>query len=188
MCENDAPDRRQGIASLPRPWSTAVQLVGTFGLAVFLVLYYVLLMQPQERARYDELRQSVEFLIAVVEKGLTLVTADQAKHLESLYVLAVANEVGVFIHDALEKGMEPSVLEAKTSEMMLRRTELLEGLTQKGGKNISETIVHRLATRGGISSKLAEEAVNWKGMSARDISKRCEEILEFSFAERRMKK
>ncbi len=155
---------------------------------IILLLYYVLVMHPQERARYDELRQSVESLIDVVEKGQSLITKNQGKRLESLYVLAVANEVGVFIHDALEKGVEPSALEAKISEMMLRRTELLEGLTQQGGKNISETIVHRIATRGGISSKLAEEASNWKDMSARDISKRCEEILESSFAERRMKK
>ena len=97
MSENNASDRPQGISSLPRPWSTAVQLVGTFGLAVFLVLYYVLVMHPQERARYDELRKSVESLIDVVEKGQSLITKDQAKRLESLYVLAVANEVGVFI-------------------------------------------------------------------------------------------
>ena len=188
MNELKEPKLPQTLASLPRPWSTAVQLVGTFGLAVFLVLYYVLVMQPRERARYDELRKSVESLISVVESGQTLITKDQAKRLESLYVVAMANEMGVYIHEALQKATGTDELEGKINQMMLNRTVLLEGLKQKGGKNISETIVHRLAGPGRVSQLLAKEAANWNNISVQDISKKCEGILESYFADTRRKK
>ena len=42
MDDNNEKDSKRGIRGLPRPWSIAVQVVGTFGLAVFLVLYYVI--------------------------------------------------------------------------------------------------------------------------------------------------
>ncbi len=63
------------------PWSLAVHLVGTFGLAVFLVLYYVLVMQPRAQASYDRLRGSVDALLQVVEKGQTLLRQEQGDRL-----------------------------------------------------------------------------------------------------------
>ncbi|MEE9263678.1 MAG: hypothetical protein V3V11_04410, partial [Vicinamibacteria bacterium] len=64
--------RQIGIRGLPETWSVVVQLTGTFGLAVFLVLYYVLFMQPRAQARYDQLTSSVDSLIDVVERGQTV--------------------------------------------------------------------------------------------------------------------
>ncbi len=186
--EDQETEEKPGFAGLPHPWSTAVQLVGTFGLAVFLVLYYVLVMYPQDRARYDELKNSVESLIAVVEKGQTLLTTDQSKRLESLFILGVANEIGVFIHDELQKGSDSASLLPKIDSMILRRTEWIEGFTQKGGRNISESIVHRIAEPGELNAALSQELPNMKTMSIREVSNRCQEILEFSFAERRMAK
>ena len=58
MATQDQEEAREvGIAGLPKGWAIAVQLVGTFALAVFLVLYYVLVMQPREAERYEQLRQ-----------------------------------------------------------------------------------------------------------------------------------
>ena len=62
MAETNKHPSGLGISGLPRPWSTVVQLVGTFGLAVFLVLYYVLVIHPQEEKRYEELKNSVQQL------------------------------------------------------------------------------------------------------------------------------
>ncbi len=189
MADNNKQDSARGISGLPRPWATAVQLIGTFGLAVFLVLYYVLVMQPQERARYDKLRDAVESLIHVVEKGQTLLTKDQAKRLESLYVVAVSNELGPVIHGELQKGTSADKLEDVIRRTMLQRIELLEGLAKKGGRSISEPIVHRIAAPNGVGKRVAEEATRqWKDHSLREVSKNLHDLLEFSFAERRMAK
>lgn len=64
--ENHPKSEEVGIAGLPKSWAVAVQLVGTFGLAVFLVLYYVLVMQPKDAQRYEQLRQSVTSLGEIV--------------------------------------------------------------------------------------------------------------------------
>ncbi len=189
MADNNEQASSTGISSLPGPWSTAVQLIGTFGLAVFLVLYYIFVMQPQERKRYDELRESVESLIQVVEKGQTLLTKDQAKRLESLYVIAVANELALVIHEELTKETSEEKLENIIRNKMLQKTELLEGLAKKGGRSISEPIVHRIADPLGVSNRIAEIAVReWKADSLWELSNNLEEFLEFSFAERRMAK
>ncbi|MHC4646113.1 MAG: hypothetical protein ACYTBJ_11465 [Planctomycetota bacterium] len=178
----------QGIAGLPRPWSTAVQLVGTFGLAVFLVLYYVLVMQPRERARYDELTKSVEWLIAVVEKGHTLLPASQIRKLERLYILAVSDELAVSIQQERAKGASPDELAEKLKQIMLNRTELLQGFVRKDNRNISETLVHRIASREGVHKLLAQEAHNWDNLSVPEMTRICEEKLSFAFAEKRMAK
>lgn len=189
MADNNEQTGSSGISGLPRPWSTAVQIIGTFGLAVFLVLYYVFIMQPQERKRYDELRESVESLIQVVEKGQTLLTKDQAKRLESLYVIAVANELAIVIHEELTKETSEEKLENIIRNKMLQQTELLEGLAKKGGRSISEPIVHRIADPSGISKRIAMVAVReWEADSLRELSNNLEEFIEFSFAERRMRK
>ena len=189
MVENNEKDNIRGIAGLPRPWSTAVHLVGTFGLAVFLVLYYVFVMQPQERKRYDELKDAVETLIQVVEKEQTLLTKDQAKHLESLYIIGVANELGVVIHGELKKETSKENLETIVRKKMLQRLELIEGLVKKDGRSLSEPIVHRIAEPTGVCKRLVEIAFReWKTDSVQHISNNLEEFLEFSFAERRMRK
>ena len=189
MVENNEQGGASGIGGLPRPWSMAVQLIGTFGLAVFLVLYYVFVMQPQERKRYDELRESVESLIQIVEKGQTLLTKDQAKRLESLYVIAVANELSLVIHEELKKETSGENLENIIRNRMLQRTELLEGLAKEGGRSISEPIVHRIADPSGVSKQIAEVAIReWKIDSLRELSNNLEDFLEFAFVERRMAK
>ncbi len=189
MPEKNKQTQGYGIRGLPRPWSTVVQLVGTFGLAVFLVLYYVLIIHPQEEKRYEELRDSVEALIQVVEKGQTLLTTDQARHLESLYIIAAASELSLVIHEQLQGGTTEEGLENLIRTKMLQRTELLEGLVKKGGRSISEPIVHRIADPEGVSKKAADVAVNeWKDNSVQELSRNLQEFFEFTFTVRRMKK
>ena len=189
MTEKDKHPSGFGISGLPRPWSTVVQLVGTFGLAVFLVLYYVLVIHPQEEKRYEELRQSVEGLIQVVEKGQTLLTTDQAKHLESLYIIAVASELSLEIYEELQQGTSLDNLENLIRTTMLQRTELLEGLVKKGGRSISEPIVHRIADPEGVSQKAAEVALQeWKDDSLQQLSRNLQEFFESGFTIRRMAK
>ena len=117
MSENQNPERQQfGISGLPKAWGVVVQLVGTFGLAVFLVLYYVLYMHPNETEKFDNLRRSmdeltnsVDALTGHVEKQLSLLSNQQANSLEELFVSAVASEYCVravrnkeFARDAAE--------------------------------------------------------------------------------------
>jgi hypothetical protein len=88
--EDHSESKEVGTAGLPRGWAVAVQLVGTFGLAVFLVLYYVLVMQPKEAERYGQLRQSVTSLGDIVAGQQSLLTREQASQLEELFVMAMA--------------------------------------------------------------------------------------------------
>ncbi len=92
-------------ARLPSRWELIVQLVGTFGLAVFLVLYYVLVMQPREQARYDELRLSVDAVLQMVEAGQTFVTREQSERLKELFIISAAPELAKQIEQVLPGGV-----------------------------------------------------------------------------------
>jgi hypothetical protein len=189
MAADNEHGGEQGIKSLPHFWSTAVQLVGTFGLAVFLVLYYVLVMHPQERSRYDELKQAVESLIRVVEKEQTLLTNEQARQLESLYVLAVAGELAPVIHEELAKGTAVDALADSIAAVLQQRTELLQRLVRMDGRPVSEPIVYRLAQGPPIGQEIAEIAeTGWRESSVQEISKQLEAKLERSSALARLEK
>ena len=177
----------QGISALPKPWATAVQLIGTFGLAVFLVLYYVFVMQPQERERYDDLRESVESLISVVEKNQTLVTKGQVKNLETLYVMSVANDLGPLIHDAISKEVASQDVNDIVRRTMRRRTELIEGFAKKDGTTISEHIAHRIVDPCGVCKRITLEVEHGSGrLTPQDITRISKDILEEEFSLIRM--
>lgn len=57
-----------GLSALPPSVNVAVQLIGTFGLAVFLVVFYVTKMHPQDEARYVELKKSIDEQRSQIEK------------------------------------------------------------------------------------------------------------------------
>lgn len=152
-----------GIQGLPKRWATVVQLVGTFGLAVFLVLYYVLVMQPREQARYEGLRDSVELLLAAVESGQSLVSRDQANDLEDLYIRAVAPELARRIDQVAGPGAEPSPerldeLAGELADTLRIRTQLLQGLRREDGGALSEMLTNKIINTG-VAEEIVRRAV-----------------------------
>ena len=169
----DSREQKQGIAGLPKSWSVAVQLIGTFGLAVFLVLYYVFVFQPREAARYDELRNSVEELTKVVKEDLGLLNRAQSSKLEELYILATAPEVADIIFTSLKNDTNAEDIAKKIRESLLMRTDLVSDLKREGGGIISEQLTYKIIN-SEIARKLADRAVqNWKNKSREDVLAEC---------------
>ena len=109
-----------GLAGLPKNWSVVVQLVGTFGLAVFLVLYYVLVMQPRDVQRYEELRDSVLSLEKIMIGRQSLVTRETVRRLEDMYIAGVSYETGFLV----KKELERNVNSADLSEEIEKKTDI----------------------------------------------------------------
>ena len=177
-----------GIGGLPRGWSVAVQLVGTFGLAVFLVLYYVLVMQPREAARYEQLRASVESLMQVVAQQQSLLTRDQAANLEHLFVVATASEVADRIADGLRRNVPADQLQRELEDVMVLQTGLLQGLARRDGGNLSEMLVHRVRNTE-IAAELAHRAVeSWRDLDRTAIGGETAQALDFAIRRAAMAK
>jgi hypothetical protein len=184
MNNNGEPTTRPpGVFGLPGTWSVAVQLIGTFGLAVFLVLYYVLVMQPRAQARYDQLSSSVDSLIEVVEQGQTVLTQEQGDRLEELYILAVAPELAdrmerVLPGDAVsaaDAGRLRQALQTSLEDVLMVRTRLLRGLSLRDGGTLSQMLADKIG-------QLAKRAVvEWPFASREDLVDMCKESLYFAF-------
>jgi len=175
--KSDSGSDKAGIAGLPKSWGAAVQLISTFGLAVFLVLYYVLVMRPEENARYDQLRTSVESLIKVVESGSTLVTRDQGLRLQELYVDAIAYDLAREIHRRIAASPDPQALAADLKRLMIARTDVLQGITRKDGGTISEMLARQIEVTdvATILAKHADE--NLRSADLSEIVDACRGIL-----------
>ena len=190
MNNNDESTKpRLGRLELPEAWSVAVQLTGTFGLAVFLVLYYVLFMQPKAQTRYDQLTVSVDSLIEVVERGQTVVTREQGDRLEELYILGVAPELADRIERLLPDGAVSAGaasalrqdLRANLEDVLIVRTRLLRGLTLRDSGDVSQMLADKIRERD-IAEQLAGRAVlEWPFASPEDVADMCEESLYFAF-------
>lgn len=166
-----------GITGLPRMWAVAVQLVGTFGLAVFLVLYYVLIMQPRQAAKYEGLRESVDRLTRVVEEDHGLLTGAQAGKLEELFILAAAPRAADIIAEQLHRGTPAEDLEAKLQEALLLNTDLLGGLEREDGGVLSEMLTYKIINTK-IAGRLAQQAVEqWTAAPRADVLRDCENAL-----------
>jgi len=177
-----------GIAGLPKSWGVAVQLVGTFGLAVFLVLYYVLVMQPREAERYEQLRQSVASLGEIVAGQQTLLTREQASKLEDLFVMAMAHEVSDLIVGELRGNPTAEALGKKIEDKLIFQTRLLEGLRRKDGGTISEMLTHKIRN-SGISQQVAQRAVaEWRNAEPEMIASECQGALDFAIKRAAMAK
>lgn len=186
--KNNAEQQKIGLAGLPRSWAVAVQLVGTFGLAVFLVLYYVLVMQPREAAKYEQLRTSIDRLTKVVEEEQGLVTKAQADKLEELFILAVAPQVADLIIEQLTVETSIQEFQAKLEDAIIVQTDLLSGLTREDGGSISEMLTHKIRN-SDIAGNLAEQVVErWTGANRKEIVADCEDALRFAVRRARMAK
>jgi hypothetical protein len=148
MAESKSSEDREqkivGLASLPKPWATAVQLVGTFGLAVFLVLYYVLVMRPEDNMRYESLRTSVESLVRIVEKNHTLVTEDLEQKLQSIYIDAVSVDLAEIIMREREHSPTEEKLADLFKKALIAKTSLFHRLSRRDGRSVSELLSNKI--------------------------------------------
>ncbi len=175
--EDSTKAKAVGIAGLPRGWAVAVQLVGTFGLAVFLVLYYVLVMQPKEAERYEQLRQSVTSLGEIVAGQQSLLTREQASRVEDLFVMATAHEVADLVVNELRNESTAAELGKVIEDKLIFQTRLLEGLRQKHGGAISEMLTHRIRN-SRISEGIGQRAVaEWRNAEHKAIANECRDAL-----------
>jgi hypothetical protein len=186
--DNNAKSTEIGIAGLPKSWAVAVQLVGTFGLAVFLVLYYVLVMQPKEAERYEQLSQSVTSLGEIVAGQQSLLPREQASQLEDLYVLAMAYEVADLIVAELKTNTTAEALAKQIEDKLIFQTRLLAGLRRKDEGVISEMLTHKIRN-SEISQMMAQRALaEWSDTEADAIVKDCQEMLTFAIKRAAMAK
>ncbi len=192
MNHNGEPTSQGSL--LRGPWSLAVQLVGTFGLAVFLVLYYVLVMQPKAQADYDRLRSSVDALLQVVEKGQTMVSQEQGDRLEELYILAVAPELANRMERALPQSAIAAAradtlaeeLQSSLEDVLVIRTRLLRGLSLPDGGDVSQALTSKIRERE-IPQQLAQRAVvEWPYGSREELLDMCKDSLYFAFRKTRL--
>lgn len=175
-----------GLARLPKTWATAVQLISTFGLAVFLVLYYLFVIRVEERKRYEDLRASIDALVRINEQGETLLTADLERRLQGIYVEVVSRELGDLFVDELKKSPSPADLTQLVRQTMVNRTSLLQGLSRKDGMSLSELVSNKI-NNFDFAKKFAEYALaNWANAERSRIVQESHAILmrEFEFIAR----
>lgn len=193
--KDDANPKEVGIAGLPKGWAVAVQLVGTFGLAVFLVLYYVLVMQPRQTERYDQLNGryetlsgSVTALRETIESQQSLLTRQQASRVEELFCMAMSQEVADLIVRESAGHPTPESLTKKIEDRLILQTRLLEGLRRKDGGVISEMLTHKIRN-SEISSRIAKTALaEWKDVEYAKIVRNCREGLSTAITRAAMAK
>jgi len=172
--------KSEGISDLPKKWSVAVQLVGTFGLAVFLVLYYVLVMQPKDAARYDQLRQSIDKLGETIAGQQNLITREQESRLQDLYLIAMGNEVATLLVSELKGSANAEALTKKIEDRLIVETRLLEGLRRQDGGAISEMMTNKIRNTE-ISKEIARRAIaDWKNTDRETIAGECRRALTFA--------
>ncbi len=177
-----------GIAGLPRNWAIAVQLIGTFGLAVFLVLYYVIVLQPREAARYEQLQQSVASLGEIIVDQQSMLTREQESRLEDLFVLAMTREVAELIIGELKGAPTAEALAKKIEDRLIFQTRLLAGLRRKDERAISEGLTHKIRN-SEISQKLAQIAIaEWKDAEPELIADESRGALDFAIKRAAMAK
>ncbi|HKJ77000.1 MAG TPA: hypothetical protein VKA64_07335 [Gammaproteobacteria bacterium] len=143
MSEDRSRERRAheaGIAGLPAKWRVPVQLISTFGLAVFLVLYYLFVIRPEDVARFEAMRQTIDELKQVVQADAAFLKNEQAERLERLYIDAVVPEV-------VEILRQDKVREAAIGEIdrrLILKTDRLRGFVRENGRTVTEQLRARL--------------------------------------------
>jgi hypothetical protein len=180
--------KETGLAGLPKNWRIAVQLVGTFGLAVFLVLYYVLVMQPRDAKRYEQLRESIASLGQIVASRQSLLTRESASRLEDLFVKAVGYDVANVVTSELRGGATAQAMARKIEDKLILETRSLEGLRREDGGAISEMLTLKIRNTR-VSEQIAQRALaQWKDAGSELIAGGCCEALALEIGLVRMAK
>jgi len=137
---NRDDDASTGIPGLPERWRVPVQLISTFGLAVFLVLYYLFVIRPEDNARFETMRQSIDELKQVVRADKAVVTDEQAERLERLYIAAVAPDVA----NILQRDLSQDAKGDEVERVLLVWTDELRGFLRESGRSVAEQLQNRL--------------------------------------------
>lgn len=171
---------QDGVAGLPKEWSVAVQLIGTFGLAVFLVLYYVVVMQPAESRRYDQLAASVNSLMDVVRERQSLLTREQSEKIEELYIQATGPALVHLLIEARERSRGEANIAREIENEMMMRVDLLRGLTREDGGVLSEQLTNKLR-RTELPQRIAALATGeWRAMPEEELETQTFSALRFA--------
>jgi len=149
----DSKPEKAGLAALPRKWATVTQLVGTFGLAVFLVLYYVIVVQPREGKRLDELTGSVKELMERTNQNQTQLTRSQVTSLTELLVRATAGD----IVDRFCAASEATDLAPQIESLIVERAAAFDGVQRRDGAALNMAFPQ--AARNGNAPKRLESVV-----------------------------
>jgi hypothetical protein len=170
-------------------WELIVHLIGTFGLAVFLVLYYVLVMQPREIKRYEELRRSVDSVVQIVKAGRTVLTDEQVDRLKELFIHSAAPELAGQIEASLSEkspGRPVTVVEApalvaplveRLQEILRARARLLRGISRGTDGELPALFESKLR-RSEAVERLAQRAItDWPYRSRADLDRICRDVL-----------
>lgn len=132
--------RTTGIPGLPRKWQAPVRVISTFGLAVFLVLYYLFVIRPENNTRFEKMRQSIDTLQQVVQADQGMVSQEQAERLEDLYIAAVSPKVAKTLRRDISR-------QAKIDEIrgqLLKTVDLLRGIVLESGRSEVEHLRARI--------------------------------------------
>jgi hypothetical protein len=173
----DSNQPASGMSALPKKWAAAVQLISTFGLAVFLVLYYLFVVRAEEQSRYEKLRASVDALVRINEKGDMLLTADLERRLQEIYVEVASREMADLLFDELKKSPKPEELAQLLRQTLTNRTTLLQGLSRTDGMSLSELLSNKI-NNFNLPKKLADYALaNWVTTERNQIAKESRDIL-----------
>lgn len=173
MAKSNKEPQKLGIQGLPPIWSVAVQLIGTFGLAVFLVLFYLFSMGPEENKRYDEFNKSinehntsiteltekVKNLAAVVKDDQVILEEYQSAQLEALFTKCVAYKIADSIFEYKDYPDHFLViLEVKKNleNTLIIDTELAEGLLYADGRDIAVVLKDKI-----LKSKIAQHFADY---------------------------
>lgn len=163
---------------LPHPWDVAVQLIGTFGLAVFLVLYYLFVMKPQETAKYEQLRFSVDSLTSVLQSQQTLITREQEFGIENLYINAVTLDISNRIMEGIRRNQSEEDIRREIENVLINKTRFVQGFARRDGRILSERFTNRIR-ESQIADMLAREAVHgWRTKDHEEITERCFAIID----------
>lgn len=190
MAKSNKEPQKLGISGLPTKWSVAVQLIGTFGLAVFLVLYYLFVMGPEENKRYDklntsinehntsitELTEKVDNIAEVVRGNQIILKENQSNLLEKLFTKCVAYEIADSIIKYRSGLIDPLDIQKNLENILIIKTELAEGLLYANGSKIVK-VLKNIILKNEIAKKIAKYVKNaiamdsnWSQSSREDLS------------------
>ena len=166
MAKSNKEPQRFGILGLPPNWSVAVQLIGTFGLAVFLVLWYVFRMHPAEVKRYDkfntsitELTEKVDNLAEAVKGNQMVLKEYQSGQLEKLFTKCVAYKIAdlIILYRVIPSEVfDIMEIQKKLENTLIIDTELAEGLLYADGSDIAGMFKDKI-----LKSKIAEDIAKY---------------------------
>ena len=193
---NSQQPNDQGIRSLPEPWKTIVHLIGTFGLSVFLVIWYLVKIQPEQATQYENIRVNVSNLSVLVgelnqlvKTKQTILTKTQSDNLKKLYIATVSNKLNYVICNILKKYNSSTDREKIIRDLVdeMQKTmnlyaSFVDNLIEVDRNTIKAQIAQQIGVNEGVCKRIAMEAIDgWKDKTPHEISEKINWSLQNSF-------